>query len=113
MDPEKKHIMIHFERGGSFKATLDFKSAPDTCRLVWEILPIENEIIHSRWSGREVISKSNAVSSPRKKIKRYTQVLGKLSIGVDVTREVTNNRRRYWQFIMVRSHRAVLEGKKR
>ncbi|RSK54592.1 DUF3830 family protein [Bacillus canaveralius] len=49
-----KRILITFENGESFPATLHEDKAPETCQKVWEALPFSGVARHSRWSGREV-----------------------------------------------------------
>ncbi len=38
----------------TFKAKLKMERAPKTCAKFLELLPFENKIIHSRWSGEAV-----------------------------------------------------------
>jgi hypothetical protein len=49
-----RRILISFEKGGSFPATLLDDDAESTCGEIWDILPITSTVSHSRWSGREV-----------------------------------------------------------
>lgn len=37
-----------------FKGNLEEKAAPNTCRRFLELLPFQNRVIHSRWSGEAV-----------------------------------------------------------
>jgi len=37
-----------------FKAKLELEAAPKTCARFLEMLPYENKVIHSRWSGEAV-----------------------------------------------------------
>jgi len=37
-----------------FEGRLERASAPETCKRFLELLPFENEVIHSRWSGEAV-----------------------------------------------------------
>lgn len=47
-------IKIRFEHGDMLTAYLLEEKAPQTCNIIWESLPHESVITHSRWSGREV-----------------------------------------------------------
>ena len=38
----------------TFKARLELENAPKTCARFLELLPFENKVIHSRWSGEAV-----------------------------------------------------------
>jgi hypothetical protein len=49
-----KKLKIKFERGGEVFARLLEEKAPKTCNGIWSQLPIESEITHTRWSGREI-----------------------------------------------------------
>jgi len=37
-----------------FEARLEIERAPETCKRFVEMLPFENKVIHSRWSGEAV-----------------------------------------------------------
>ncbi|MFW9801757.1 MAG: DUF3830 family protein [Candidatus Thorarchaeota archaeon] len=32
------------------------KDAPETCKAFWDALPLENEMVHSSWSGEAIIA---------------------------------------------------------
>ncbi|WP_404354837.1 DUF3830 family protein [Cytobacillus firmus] len=49
-----KRILITFDNGESFPATLKEDKAPQTCEKVWEALPLCSVVRHSRWSGRDL-----------------------------------------------------------
>lgn len=49
-----KKIKIRFERGGEFIATLIEDKAPKTCEAIWRALPLEGDVLHSKWSGRGI-----------------------------------------------------------
>ena len=52
---EKRKIKLTFVNSNiSVIAELMEDEAPETCKLVWEMLPIENNVIHGRYSGAEV-----------------------------------------------------------
>ena len=38
----------------TFKAKMETEKAPKTCKKFEELLPINNQVIHSRWSGEAV-----------------------------------------------------------
>ncbi|WP_134698654.1 DUF3830 family protein [Ammoniphilus sp. YIM 78166] len=78
MNKENKQVMIHFERGGSFKAALNVQAAPDLCRSVWDVLPIESVATHSRWSGREVNFQFQSRSLPKDENQTIYTSIGEL-----------------------------------
>ncbi len=54
MRPPRRNIRLTFvETGESAVAELLDDEAPRTCRLVWEMLPVEHDLIHGRYSGME------------------------------------------------------------
>lgn len=55
MSNDKRWIRLTFvTTGESVVAELLDKEAPQTCRLVWELLPLEGKMIHGMYSGPEV-----------------------------------------------------------
>ena len=55
MPLSRRHIRLSFvETGESVIAEMLDEDAPLTCRLVWDMLPVEHKLIHGRYSGREV-----------------------------------------------------------
>ena len=52
--PARRHIRLSFvTTGESVIAEMLDDEAPRTCELVWDLLPVEHELIHGRYSGRE------------------------------------------------------------
>jgi hypothetical protein len=52
--PLTKEIKLEFEKGGVLTATLLEKEAPKTCKLVWDQLPIEQNVLHAMLAGHEI-----------------------------------------------------------
>lgn len=50
----KKQIRIEVEGGHLLIADLLEELAPKTCQQVWDSLPLENEMLHVKWSGHVV-----------------------------------------------------------
>ena len=54
MPASRRHIRLSFvATGESVVAELLDDEAPRTCRLVWDMLPIQHDLIHGRYSGME------------------------------------------------------------
>jgi hypothetical protein len=54
MPSPRRHIRLSFvETGESVIAEMLDDDSPLTCRLVWDMLPVEHELIHGRYSGME------------------------------------------------------------
>jgi hypothetical protein len=50
----RRHIRLSFvETGESAIAEMLDDEAPLTCKLVWDMLPVEHELYHGRYSGME------------------------------------------------------------
>jgi hypothetical protein len=51
----RRHIRLTFVTGGeSVVAEMLDDEAPETCRLVWQRLPLEHKVVHGQYSGAEV-----------------------------------------------------------
>ena len=54
MAPKRRHIRMTFvDSGESVVAELLDDEAPATCQLVWDMLPLEHDLYHGRYSGME------------------------------------------------------------
>ena len=54
MTPPRRHVRLSFvDTGESVIAEMLDDEAPRTCELVWNMLPIEHDLIHGRYSGME------------------------------------------------------------
>src|SRR5438445_8783091 len=57
MNESRRHLRMTFTgTGESVVAELLEDEAPNVCRLVWDILPIETKVIHGMYSGLEVFA---------------------------------------------------------
>lgn len=61
-----RRILVTFEKGERFPATLLEKKAPETSKIIWDALPCESVVTQSRWSGREVNFKFKSNQRPEK-----------------------------------------------
>lgn len=50
-----KEIKLEFEKGGVVTASLLEKEAPETCKVVWEKLPVEANVLHAILAGQEIL----------------------------------------------------------
>ncbi|SMQ81464.1 Protein of unknown function [Bacillus sp. OV166] len=73
-----RQILIKFENGESFPATLLEDKAPQTCQIVWEALPISQTVRHSRWSGREVNFEISSTSMPKRENQTISTSVGEI-----------------------------------
>src|SRR6266576_5623756 len=57
MKPQRRQIRLTFvATGEAIQAELLDDEAPNVCRHVWDILPIEAKVIHGMYSGAEVFA---------------------------------------------------------
>jgi hypothetical protein len=55
MKTTRRYIRLTFVTGGeSVLAEMLDDEAPETCRLVWQRLPLEHKVVHGQYSGAEV-----------------------------------------------------------
>lgn len=50
----QQKLKLSFERGGELELEVLTDVAPKTIEVILGLLPIENIVYHSRWSGREI-----------------------------------------------------------
>jgi hypothetical protein len=71
-------VKITFERGGEVSAILQESQAPETCKVIWDALPIESDVTQSRWSGREVNFSYEDKNHPRRENQTIYTSIGEL-----------------------------------
>jgi hypothetical protein len=49
-----KDIKLEFQRGGAFKVNLFWDKAAETCQGLWEMLPLNLEVAHAKFSGHVI-----------------------------------------------------------
>ncbi|MBB5326202.1 hypothetical protein HNQ34_003321 [Anoxybacillus tepidamans] len=73
-----RRILITFENGGSFPATLLEDKAPKTCEKIWEALPFSSIVRHSRWSGRELNFPFTSNGHPKRENQTISTSIGEV-----------------------------------
>jgi len=85
MPPKRRHIRLTFvATGESLFAELLDDETPATCDLVWDLLSVERDLFHGRWSGvksrlfcsflqtsQAPMSSSNSAGSTNQLISKY------------------------------------------
>jgi len=82
-----RRILITFENGESFPATLQEDKSPQTCQIVWEALPFSQTVKHSRWSGREVNFEFSSTTMPKRENQTISTSIGEVIYWRDWPRE--------------------------
>src|SRR5205085_6415635 len=57
MKPSRRHIRLSYPASGeSVLAEMLDDEAPNICKAIWDMLPIETKVIHGMYSGAEVFA---------------------------------------------------------
>ena len=107
----RRHIRLTFTKTGeSVIADLLDDEAPEVCRIVWDLLPIETRAIHGMYSGAEVFAiLDNPRPCPPESITQLP-LPGEILYFYDETRNVTNTRTAVAELCIVYNRGVVLRG---
>ena len=107
----RRHIRLTFvETGESVLAEMLDDEAPEVCRIVWDLLPIETRAIHGMYSGAEVFA---LLDDPRPvPPEGLTQLPlpGEILYFYDESKNVTNTRNSVAELCVVYNRGVVLRG---
>src|SRR6266702_742847 len=94
-DPPRRHIRLTYvATGESVVAELLDDEAPEVCRLVWELLPVEGKVLHGMYSGAEV----------------FLPLPGELLLFHDASSSVANSKKPVSEICFVYNRGVVLRG---
>jgi hypothetical protein len=106
-----RHIRLTFvATGESVLAELLDDEAPEVCRIVWDLLPVETRAIHGMYSGAEVFA---LLDNPRPvPAEALTQLPlpGEILYFYDESKNVTNTRKAVAELCIVYNRGVVLRG---
>jgi hypothetical protein len=107
----RRHIRLTFvATGESVLAEMLDDEAPEVCRIVWDLLPIETRAIHGMYSGAEVFA---ILDNPRPvPPESLTQLPlpGEILYFYDESKNVTNVRKAVAELCVVYNRGVVLRG---
>jgi Protein of unknown function (DUF3830) len=88
---ERRKIRLTFVKTGeSVVAEMLDDEAPEVCRIVWDLLPVENRTIHGQFSGAEVfVLLDNPQPAPAEALTQIP-LPGELLYFYDATKNVLN-----------------------
>jgi hypothetical protein len=107
----RRHIRLTFvDTGESVIAEMLDDEAPKTCQLVWDMLPLEYDLYHGRYSGSEVfILLDEAKPAPLEK-RTQLPLPGEILYWYDEGTAVTSSGRPVAEILMAFGRGVVLRG---
>ena len=111
MSEQRRHIRLTFPgTGESVIADLLDEEAPNVCKHVWDILPVEAKIIHGMYSGAEVFALlENPKPAPPENLAQLP-LPGELLYFYDGSSNVANSRKPVAEIVFVYGRGVVLRG---
>src|SRR3954470_20969127 len=109
--PNRRTIRLSYVvTGESVVAELLDDEAPEVCRLVWDLLPVENKTIHGQFSGAEVFALlDNPQPAPPEGLTQLP-LPGEILYFYDESKNVTNVRKAVAELCIVYGRGVVLRG---
>jgi hypothetical protein len=109
--PNHRKIRLTFVAPGlSVTADLLDDDAPEVCRIVWDLLPVEGKAIHGMYSGAEVfLLLDNAVPHPPENLCQLP-LPGELLLFHDASSSVANSKKPIGEICFVYNRGVVLRG---
>src|SRR5262245_27199664 len=84
--------------------------APEVCRVVWELLPVEGKVLHGMYSGAEVfLLLDKAVTQPRENLCQLP-LPGELLLFSDTSSSVATSKKPISEICFVYHRGVVLRG---
>ena len=107
----RRNIRLTFvESGESVLAELLDDEAPEVCRLVWDLLPIETKVVHGMYSGAEVFALLDDPQPCPSEALTKLPLPGELLYFYDESKNVTNVRKAVAELCIVYNRGVVLRG---
>src|SRR5438477_2659845 len=110
-EPHRRTIrMTYVATGESVVAELLDDEAPEVCRIVWDLLPIEGKVLHGMYSGAEVfLLLDHAVPHPPENLCQLP-LPGELLLFIDTSSSVANSKKPVSEICFVYNRGVVLRG---
>jgi len=107
----RRHIRLTFTAiGESVLAELLEDEAPEVCRLVWEMLPVEGKALHGMYSGAEVfLLLQKTVAHPPENLCQLP-LPGELLLFHDASSSAANSKKPVSEICFVYNRGVVLRG---
>ncbi len=108
---DRRSIRLTFvETGESVLAEMLDDEAPEVCRVVWDLLPIETRAIHGMYSGAEVFALLDDPKPCAPEGLTQLPLPGEILYFYDESKNVTNVRRAVAELCIVYNRGVVLRG---
>ena len=106
-----RHIRLtYITTGESVVAEMLDNEAPEVCRIVWELLPLEGKALHGMYSGAEVfLLLDRAVEHPPENLCQLP-LPGELLLFTDISSSVANSKKPISEVCFVYNRGVVLRG---
>ena len=107
----RRNIRLTFVQSGeSVLAEMLDDEAPEVCRLVWELLPIETKAMHGMYSGAEVFALLDDPRPCAPEALTQLPLPGELLYFYDDSKNITNVRKAVAELCIVYNRGVVLRG---
>jgi hypothetical protein len=108
---DRRKIRLTFvESGESAVAEVLDDEAPEVCRIVWDLLPIETRAIHGMYSGAEVFALLDDPQPVPPEALTQLPLPGEILYFYDDSKNVTNTRNAVAELCIVYNRGVVLRG---
>jgi uncharacterized protein DUF3830 len=108
---DRRRIRLTFvETGESVLAEMLDDEAPEVCRTVWDLLPVENRAIHGQFSGAEVFVLLKDPRPVPAECLTQLPLPGEILYFYDESKNVTNARNAVAELCVVYNRGVVLRG---
>jgi hypothetical protein len=108
---DRRKIRLTFtETGESVLAEMLEDEAPEVCRIVWDLLPVETRAIHGMYSGAEIFALLDNPQPVPPEALTQLPLPGEILYFYDDTKNVTSVRKRVAELCIVYNRGVVLRG---
>jgi hypothetical protein len=109
--PTRRRIRLTYvATGESVVAEMLDDEAPEVCRAVWELLPVEGKVLHGMYSGAEVfLLLDKAVPQPPENLCQLP-LPGEVLLFTDTSSSVANSKKPISEICFVYNRGVVLRG---
>jgi len=108
--PRRKLRLTFTSTGESALAEMLDDEAPDVCRHVWELLPVETKVIHGMYSGAEVFALLENPKPVAPENLCQLPLPGELLYFYDGSSNVANSKKPVAEIVLVYGRGVVLRG---
>ncbi len=106
----RKIRLTYVATGESVLAEMLDDEAPEVCRVVWELLPVEGKVLHGMYSGAEVfLLLDKAVPHPPENLCQLP-LPGEVLLFTDTSSSVANSKKPISEICFIYNRGVVLRG---